>query len=747
MKNHKKRLLRCALLFLAVMGVGAWAAEEKKEALVAETTAPETPPAGPPALVNQESITSDGRSTISLSLKVPLPAEAGKLSILLRSPHSADVVELADIANASEAKYEIDLLLLPLVTGRYRLEVAVIDPAGKRDLLGVIPLNVESPADGTPLPGAFVFTPKVDVGLKAQVRERATGGARPSTRPTYHDGTIQASFETAQSGVDWELKSRASFAGSSLRSEATTFGTRGVNASKFDVQDYLVDLGYADTRAQLGQISASTHPVLYANVSNRGFSFAQRLGYGLEFIASAQSAGNLAGTSNFTGLSNRQSLFRNVGFGYDFITDNPGQLRADAIQFQGRQPVQLPDGRIDSERSVGTGLRLVARNKDADVRSELVLAQSDHFAPKPEGGIAHNTGHAGTVELGYDFLREWALAGQPLSLGLAARREYASPVFRSLGSSFMSNYQLNVEVLTAKWGELQAQAQGLQRLDNVDSDRRYVRNRISAQLFNVNIPASWLVKRWRSFFPLPTPEPVKETGDKEKDAAAAKAAKETTAAAAAISPWVPALSLSRNVYNQFADEAFIPDGYTREDLPHVVSTNHALGLDWKFKTVSFSWKSALVGEKNLQFGEDTKSSSKRRHGASVDWKVTKDISLALSSERALGERLDTPIDQINRQNRGKLVWKVSPKDDLSVELQHGKDYDTAGARSTTNKRFQSQWTRRFEMPGPAGKPLPGQAYLRLVDNDATNAARINDLIKLTTPRTTALQCGVTVSLF
>lgn len=729
-----------ALTLMAVVTAELAAAQSAApiEAPSSPTAEAGAPKEAPPviALAKSDAITSDGKSAIKIALVAALPAEAGTISFILRATQSADVVELTEIATASDAEYEIDLSIIPLAPDNYRIDVGIVEKGGKRSSLGMIPLIVA--ADGaTPLPGTFTFTPKVDLGIKSQLRERVSGGAKPSARPTYHDATIQASFETSQAGVDWDLKTRMAFAGSSVRSEAVTFGTRAAAASKFDMQDYLVDLGYRDSRAQLGQVSSTAHPILYSSVSNRGFNFAHRLPLGIELNASAQAAGSLTGTSNFTGLSNRESLFRSYGFGYDILQDKPGQYRVDAMRFEGRQPVQLPDGKIDSERSEGNGLRFAARNDASNLRGEVIFATSDHFAPKAEGGLAQNRGHARTFEGGYDFLKDLALLGKPLSLGISGRQEYASPMFRSLGSSFMSNYQLTAEVFTAQWGGLQAQLQGLQRLDNVDADKRYVRNRVSAQLFNVNVPGDWMVALWREFFPPPKVEPKKD-----------KDGKVIPAAAPAVPKWVPVFSLSRNVYNQFADEGFVPDGYDRTDLPHVVSTNHALGLDWKFTDVSVSWKSTLVGEKNLQLDEESHSSSKRRHSGSVEWKVTKSIAVGLSSERAVGEHLDNPIDQINRQNRAKFSWKIDPKNDLTADYSHGKDFDTAGNRSNTAKRFQAQYVRRMTVPlGIGGKELPAQAFLRFIDNDAVNATRVGNVIQLATPRTMALQCGITISLF
>jgi hypothetical protein len=381
-----------------------------------------------------------------------------------------------------------------------------------------------------------------------------------------------------------------------------------------------------------------------------------------------------------------------------------------------------------------TGARFIWRNAESTLRSELVWAQSDHRAPRPEGnGEVLNRGRAYTVEAGYDLLKNYSLGGQPMSIVLAGRREHSSPVFRSLGSSFLSNYPLSAQVMTVQWGSLQAQLQGLQRFDNVDEDRRYVRNRVSAQLFNVMASADWLLNMARKIVPV--------------DSATSGSAPATTAPNA--TPfWVPSLSLSRNVYNQFADEGFIPEGYFQADLPKIVSTNHAIGFDWRGSSYSVSWKSGLVGEKNLQTGETLNSSARRRHGLTVDWRLTQSISLSASSERSVGERLDTPIDQINRQNRARVQWRINTNNDVSLEFTRGQDFDTADTRSTTNRRVQAQWTSRFGIPLFFGqKSLPAQFYLRFIDSDAANATRFGGVFSFSRPGTSLFQAGITISLF
>ena len=63
-----------------------------------------------------------------------------------------------------------------------------------------------------------------------------------------------------------------------------------------------------------------------------------------------------------------------------------------------------------------------------------------------------------------------------------------------------------------------------------------------------------------------------------------------------------------------------------------------------------------------------------------------------------------------------------------------RDFDTAGNRSNTAKRFQAQYVRRMTVPlGIGGTSSPAQAFLRFIDNDAVNATRVGNVIQLATP--------------
>ena len=688
---------------------------------------------GAPTLKQTETINNDGRSKFSIAISAAPTAEDGKLTLLTRSGNSREVLDLSDLATVSATAIDVDLAAFPLATGQYTINVALESAGGKLTPLGILNLNVvrasgkDAPAD----PYAFEFKPTLDLGVKAQVLERTQNGGKASTRPRFNDLTVQGGVEASSTGVDWDAKARVQYAGSSLRTEALTYSSDGARSAKINVQDYLFDGGWRDTRVQLGAVTVTTHPVLLSNISNRGAAFAHRLPFGLEISGATQAVTTLAGLDNFTGLSNQRAQSRSLNAGYDFVQSNPGQTRLDVSLFDGVKPnVGATVGAAD-EKSNGLGGRFLWRNAAGDLRTEWIVAQSAHEVAKPEGGIKRERGEAYTAEAGYDALKDYDFWGSKLAITTAGRFEYSSPFYRSLGSNFVSNYQTTSQLIGFALGSAQLQLQGIQRFDNVGADHAYIRNRINARLINLNLPSELVQSAYASWF-------------KAKPDPAAKP--DAAAATGKPSPWVPSVSFSHNVYDGFGDKKFIPEGFFESDLPHVLSSNSAMGLAWKFETVSAGWKGTLTREKNLQIGEEKTSTRNLRHSFNFDYNPTAALSFGGGYDRGVGERLDDPALKLAATVSGKASWKIDDKNDLAFDFNRSRDYDSINSKNGISRRAQLQWTSRRDLTLPGlSKPLPVRSYVRALASDNYNWSI--GATSVTTPRVWAIQLGFTVSLF
>jgi hypothetical protein len=687
-----------------------------------------------PSLKQSGVIDTDGRSKFSIAIDAaPTPTE-GKLTLLTRASNSREVLELSDLATVGAAAIEVDLTQFPLAAGQYAIDVMLAAPDGKQSSLGTVNLNVakasdkDAPAD----PYAFEFKPTLDIGIKAQAWERTQNGGRASARPRFNDLTVQGGVEASGSGIDWDAKARLQYAGSSLRTEALTYSADGLRASKLNMQDYLLDGGWRDTRVQMGAINVTTSPVLLSSISNRGVAFAHRLPFGLEISGASQAVTTLAGIDNFTGLSNQRAQSRSLNVGYDFIADNPGRTRLDVSLFDGVKPNFGAAVGAADERSDGLGGRFLWRNAAGTLRTEWIYAESMHETPKPEGGIKTERGQAYTAEAGYDVLKDYDFLGNKLAISTAGRFEYSSPFYRSLGSNFVSNYQTTSQLIAFTLGGAQLQLQGIQRFDNVGADRAYIRNRVNARLINLNLPSDVVHSAYTSWFSA-KPDPAKKS-----DSPAASPEKP--------SPWIPSISFSHNVYDGFGDKNFIPEGFFEADLPHVVSSNSAMGLSWRFEQVSASWKGTLTRERNRQIGEEKTSTRNLRHSFSVDYNPTAALSFGVGYDRGESERLDDPTLKLAATISGKASWKIDDKNDVAFDFNRSRDYDSINSKNGINRRAQLQWTSRRDLTLPGlSKALPMRSYVRALVSDNYNWSV--GAINVTTPRVWAIQLGFTVSMF
>jgi hypothetical protein len=672
-------------------------------------------------------IENDGRSKLTIPLNAFSVVDRNSVFLVLRSKASRDLLDLSALTSVNGGAIEVNLAEAPISAGEYSGELLLDAPGSAPRSVSQFKLLVRAGSGSDVSPYAFKFSPTLELGVKSQAFERTQNGAPRSSRPRYADATLQGGFESSVIGNEWELLGRMQFAGSSVRTEATTYSYDGGSASKVNVQDYLFDAGWRDTRASLGSVSVNLNPALASNISNRGVAFAHRLPYGLEISAAAQSTATNAGFDNFTGLSKSGSQTRTVNLGYDLVSTNPGHTRVDVSFFDGAKPNPIPS--LSEEKSRGFGGRLMWRNASSTFRTELTLAHSEQQVGVPQGGIKKEQGYAYTAEAGYDLLKDKELWGSRLAITAAARMEYSSPLFRSLGSNFLSNYQTTSQLLSFALGGAQIQLQGIQRFDNVDADRTYIRNRVQARLVNLNFPADMIASVWRSWMS------ASVVSTEEKGA---------IVSAKTTSKWVPAFSLSHNFYDAFGDRGFVPEGYSETDLPRLVSSNSALGFNWRFDELSFGWKGTLTRERNRQVGEEKNGSRNLRHGVNADYNLTKNVSLSASYDLGASSRLDELNQARARVSSARASWKINDKNDLSLELNQSRDFDTFNTKSTTNRRAQLQWNTRFEAPllGLL-KPTPIRAYARgLMSENYNWSAGVSPVA----PRVWMLQIGFTTSV-
>jgi hypothetical protein len=679
--------------------------------------------------------------------------DAANLFVVAKPVGGSARLDLTPIMAIKDGTLELDLALIGVPVGKYDLEISTLSAGGQIQVLANTKLDVTPVQGGAPddsgKPNEATMTTavtssiklKLDLGLRSQIYERRNTDAGVSTRPTFGDLTMEGGFETLHTGEDWEVKSAFSFTGNSNRNEAVQFSNKGPDASKIDLTNYLIEGGRRDIRFAAGNINVSTHPLLVQGISNRGVSVNGRLPYGIDVNASIQNGGGVqAGLDNPLGISQANNMFRQLGLGFDLDPDRPGKARFDVTGLMAHQKVGiLTTGGDAIERSDGYGVRLAGRNNDGRGRLEMTFASS---AQTPAGGTVVNKGMAWTSEIGYDVVKDWALRPEiPVSLNTGVRVEHSSPVYRSLGSSYGSNYHQTAALANLKLGPSAVQAQITRRFDNVDKDAAYIRNKVDSWALNANFPLDQFVKAWIGK-PEPPPAPAAvNASDAKPDAAKPETPKVEEPKP---NPYWPALTYARKSVLGYGDPAFIPSGYTIADLPRVQVTEQSWGLKWTFERVAWGIKRISVLQDNQQpgfTGEDVKDV---KWGYSMDLKVTEALNVGASYDLGNNLRYVSGVVADQLQTKLAATYNITPESAVLGELNRQVSRDTAGAL-TTQRGMQWQLTHKFKTPALGSfTALPAQLYLRWLAADGYTAQTSGISLK---PITSAVQFGMTVAIF
>lgn len=694
------------------------------------------------------SVVRGGKAELKVAASVS-GINSSNLFVVAKAAGSSVNVDLTPALTLKDGLLELDLGAASMSPGKYDIEISYISASGAIQELARTVLLITPAAGGeakadAPAVGAetaakkFEFKPKLDIGMRGQAFDRRNADAGVSPRSSYKDYTLEGGFETLSTDEDWELKTSFSFAGSSNVNETVQFGNKAQEASRIDMTNYLIEGGTSATKFALGNISVSTHPLLVQGISNRGASLSGKLPMGFDLNASIQNGGGVqAGFDNVFGVGQANNMFKQVGLGFDLDKETPGRARFDFTRLSASQITGTLVGGGDAvERSEGHGLRFSGRDKDSRGRVELTVASS---AQTPAGSPTPNYGFAWTAEAGYDILKDWAWRPElPVTLNTVVRIEHSSPVYRSLGSSYGSNFRQNIGTMNLKVGPSTLQTQIIRRYDNVGADHAYLRNMLDVWSANASIPLDQFVKAWQG-----KQEPPASVSANESEADKAVRLKIAEEANKPNPNW-PALTYQRKLARGFGDAGFIPTGYTADDLPSVHVLEQAVGLRWVYEAVQFGIKRARVTQDNKQVGHENEDVADNKWGYSVDYKASEALSLSLSHDLNNNQRYFTNVVADQFQSRLSATYNMTADTTIMGEVNRTMGRDTTNAFNTL-RGYQLQLTSKFKTPTFGKIPAtPGQFYLRYLASNGFTASATAAAIM---PVNYALQFGVTFSIF
>lgn len=674
------------------------------------------------------------------------------LFVVAKAAGSTVNIDLTPVITLKDDTLELDLGAANVPVGKYDIEISNITGGGSIQELARTVLEVTSATGAVAKEGEeagkegagkepvkkFEFKPKLDIGMRGQILDRRNADAGISPRSSYKDYTLEGGIETLSTDEDWELKTSFSFSGNSNVNETVLFSDKGQQASRIDMTNYLIEGGTSNTKFALGNISVSTHPLLVQGVSNRGATLSGKLPMGFDLNASVQNGGGVqAGFDNVLGFGQPNNLFKQVGIGFDLDPEKPGKARFDFTRLSAAQRVGVLAGGGDAiERSEGHGVRFAGKDNDGRAKVELTLATS---IQTPAGSPTNNQGFAWTAEAGYDIVKDWALRPElPLSLTAAARIEHSSPVFRSLGSGYGSNFRQNIGTVNLKVGPSTLQTKIIRRYDNVGADHAYLRNMLDTWDVNASVPLDQFVKAWEGKKEAPASVNANET--EEEKAARVK----LTELANKPDPDWPSLTYQRKIVRGFGDAAFIPTGYSATDLPAVHVREQALGLKWVYERIQFGLKRARIAQDNQQVGHETEDVTDNKWGYSIDYKASEALSISASHDLSNNQRYFTNVVADQFQSKVSATYNLTADTTILGEVNRTMARDTTTAFNTL-RGYQMQWTTKFKTPTFGSIPeTPGQFYVRYI---ASNGFTGSTTTVSVMPINYALQFGVTFSIF
>ncbi|UCE32084.1 MAG: hypothetical protein JSW68_03910, partial [Burkholderiales bacterium] len=554
--------------------------------------------------------------------------------------------------------------------------------------------------------------------------EGQSGDVQPVERATYSDLKGQGGLAWSASRGGTSYEAGASLTGSSVQAEALRFGELGARAPKVDLAEYAVGLTRGETAVRLGHVSYGNHPLLVSGMSSRGLLVSARPWERLDVAFSALNGTAIVGYDNLFGLDTWDHRVAGVTVGYELLAERPGGLRVEFSLFDAsiQSQVDFNAGMVpDAERSRGLGLRLLAASPEGRVRAEVAWARSRYvnpFDPLLAQGealqpVAETRGEGRIVDLSFDLLRSATTFSEqhPLDVTLTLHHDQVDPLYKSLGAFFATDQRVNRVGLAMSMGGAQVQFGASSSVDNLRDVPTLLKTRTSDRSVNVALPLpSW-------FGP----------GDGSPT-------------------WWPSLNYGWQWVHQRAVNvpAIEDSGFADSHRPDQKNTSHTLNLSWAFHPVTFSYGLSYAFQDNRQPGRERADFRNLGHQVSGSWQIGDGLNATLGFGRTRSYSTEQALaTYVNNVSLGG-DWAITPSWSVAANLNKTLNTNSEDTSLSRNDGLQAQLTYRFELPG-AGRPLPGQAFVRY----SQNSARTRDDIFLFSSRQRAwfVDMGVSLSLF
>lgn len=652
----------------------------------------------------------------SVTLRVdqpPGPAE-GRLAFLV-----GEVDSTVLFRPTAPGRLTYDGRVVPLPSGEKEIAVYLVGTDGQWQEIARIPLKVLTP-------GGFQkaeVTPRLELTEKSQFQEHVSGDAVHSDRPEFHDAALQGGVTTEHQRPGLTVRGSANIVGTSNRAEALRFAEKGGAAPKVDLSDYLVELESGPNQAAVGHVSYGSHELLINGVANRGVVYTRKLGDRVDASFTAQNGTQIVGFDNLLGLQENDHHIVAGGVGAELIGDRPGGLRVEAAYMSAtvRNQLDFNSGEVpDAERSHGLGLRVLGASASGRLTgsaelarstfrnpSDPLLAQGEEIVP-----VQETTDNARHLELGYQLLQDYALTeGMPAGLRMTVRHQRVDPLYRSIGAAVNADQEINTLVLDGQLGVSSVQLQHSVARDNLDDAPSVLTTRTRDTMLNVAAPIAQLVS-----------------------------GNETP------SPWWPA-SASYAYQRNHQYGINLPIGFDdpASQIPDQKNYLHNVSFSWSGEIWDLSYSYSRSFQDNRQPGRAEADFKNYEHGVTLGLRLSDKLHVAPGISRVRARDVENAITTKTWSPNFSFDWQFAPQWSLTGNYGYTRIKDDIDRARSSDTTAQTQVSRSFTVPGPRGRKLPGQLFLR---HALQRVSATDTLLEIDNDaRTWTINGGISLSLF
>ncbi len=558
------------------------------------------------------------------------------------------------------------------------------------------------------------------LGTKGQIYERESGTAKASKRPRFQDMTSTGALSWEGKPLGWDAKTGFNLTGVSHRNEAPRFGTDGVNADKLDLNDYKAEFTRGDAKFAVGHLSYGNHPLLLNNRDSRGFSMGYVITPWLDVSATALRATSIVGFDDFFGLSTVSHRIYATTVGVELIPEKKGLLRTELIFMDALAQPQsnVNQGQIpDSEKSRGLGLRVVSSDPDGRWKADALWARSRYVNPTSaelaQGSalvpVKEETRDAYQIDASYQLIKDvkWIGDKWPMNMRAIAHYEYAEPLFKSLGASFISDQKLTRYGSEMRLGEIALTLTGSEKNDNVKT-------------IPTILKTGTYEKSGQLMLPLPT-----IFGTSEKPA----------------NLW-PAVQLESRRVRQYTLR--IPDGTNARSSfwPDQINFTHKAALNWNYEPYAVTYNFEIGDQDNRQPGREAADFLIHTHGLTIAWKVSDKLNVNLGYNRSRNYSYEKVQATYSNGGTVGIDWQMS--DVWSIKTDYAKTlaFDSLNQQYSNTLTAALQVARKFTLE-QFGKKLPGQVFIRVAY--ANNRALDTLVAQVLSGKQTLIQTGLSLN--